>query len=92
MLYFAVPAHTGGADLSNSWFATVQDLLGPRPHGRGGFKCVEGCLDDGRVRVPAHTGGADLSVVSDFAAIEARVPAHTGGADLSNNPLPDPAA
>ena len=37
-----VPAHTGGADLSNDVVDPPADRHGPRPHGRGGFKYVAG--------------------------------------------------
>ena len=34
----AVPAHTGGADLSRTGILFEEMIRGPRPHGRGGFK------------------------------------------------------
>ena len=57
-----VPAHTGGADLSKITLADGTVLDGPRPHGRGGFKCIWGRRVIAGTCVPAHTGGADLSI------------------------------
>ena len=61
--------------------------MGPRPHGRGGFK---GASPEKELLmgVPAHTGGVDLRRVDPRIYIKRQaVPAHTGGVDLRLNYL-----